>query len=71
MNEELFILLMIATGQGLFIAIFLLFQNRPNWSSNALLGALFLAFSLQLFDFGLLYSGNALAGFCRELHAWT
>jgi len=60
MIEIIFLLLMIAVGQGIFLCFsIVLYQRKIRWI-NILLGLLFLAFSLQLFDFVLLYSQKAL-----------
>lgn len=59
MLEALFILLLVAAGQGLFLAIFLAAQWRKN-KANLFLGFIFLFFSLQLFDLVLLSSYKAL-----------
>ncbi len=59
MLEALFILLLVASGQGLFLAIFLVAQWRKN-KANLFLGFIFLFFSLQLFDLVLLSSSKAL-----------
>ncbi|MEM7297817.1 MAG: helix-turn-helix domain-containing protein [Bacteroidota bacterium] len=56
MDSLFFILLLIATGQGLFIGAFLTFQKPPHRVTGILLGFLFIGFSLQLFDFILVYS---------------
>ena len=58
MRDALFILLFVAAGQGLFLAIFLTSQWRKN-KANVFLGCLFLFFSLQLFDLVLLSSSRA------------
>ena len=58
MRDALFILLLVAAGQGLFLAVFLASQWRKN-SANIFLGCLFLFFSLQLFDLVLLSSSRA------------
>lgn len=59
MLEALFILLLIATGQGIFLSATLC-TNRDKGLSNLFLGLIVLFFSLQLFDLVLLSSGKAL-----------
>lgn len=59
MLEALFILLLIAAGQGVFLSATLC-TNRDKGLSNLFLGLIVLFFSLQLFDLVLLSSGKAL-----------
>ncbi|GAB5527344.1 MAG: helix-turn-helix domain-containing protein [Roseivirga sp.] len=59
MLEALFILLLIAAGQGIFLSATLC-TNRDKGLSNLFLGLIVLFFSLQLFDLVLLSSGKAL-----------
>lgn len=59
MLEALFVLLLIAAGQGIFLSATLC-TNRDKGLSNLFLGLIVLFFSLQLFDLVLLSSGKAL-----------
>lgn len=59
MLEALFVLLLIAAGQGVFLSATLC-TNRDKGLSNLFLGLIVLFFSLQLFDLVLLSSGKAL-----------
>lgn len=59
MLEALFVLLLIAAGQGIFLSATLC-TNRDKGLSNLFLGLIILFFSLQLFDLVLLSSGKAL-----------
>lgn len=60
MPDLLSILLLIATGQGVFTGAFLISQKTANKKTGLLLGLIFIAYSLQLFDFVLLNSKSGL-----------
>ncbi len=58
MRDVVFLILLIAGGQGIFLSLILGLGRGKR--SSLLLGLMFLSFSLQLFDLVLLYSGEAL-----------
>ncbi len=58
MQEILYVVLLIAAGQGIFLSV-LLITDR-NRKKNTYLGLIFLFFSFQLFDLVLLNSGKAI-----------
>lgn len=53
-------MLLVAAGQGVFTGFFLIIQNRLPAKAGFFLGSFFIAFSLQLIDFVLINSGQAL-----------
>ncbi len=60
MLKLVFLLLLVAAGQGVFTGFFLIIQNRLPAKTGLFLGCFFIAFSLQLIDFVLINSSQAL-----------
>lgn len=59
MRDLVFLVLVIAGGQGIFLSIYLSLKKNKR-TSGLLLGLMFFSFSLQLFDLVLIYSEKAL-----------